>query len=582
MARIRQATLNAIAAAVLTATMLVLVVGANTIRKNTERERAEEDRERITLALGDDMYKASDYLTDEVRSFVATGERAHLDAYWAEVENARRRDAALAEASLLAEGGAEVDSLALAKKRSDDLVVIEARAMRLEAEALGYSESQMPARVAALALDAKERALAPAEKTALARSLVFGQSYWESKRGIRAAISGYVAQAQGRAAKTARAAESAADRANAVVMVICAIGFLCGGCIILAYYRLLALPVRQYIARLRTHDPESGYPPLEPRGCAELYELGSIINLRRTQRMRAEREAKDTEIKLRTNLFMMPIGAMEIDQDNHIMSWNPAAERIFGFTSEEAIGMDVMRIVPERLRADIGAVIERLRNGEVIDSHENANMRKDGTEIICEWLNTPLFDSTGAKIGWASLVKDVTKERAEATEILYLSRHDPLTGLLNRRSMQEKLDEESLRCRRTGGLYATIMLDIDRFKRFNDQHGHECGDEVLKSVAEVMRSSVRATDSVGRWGGEEFLILLPETGVSGGQELAEKIRKRIEESEFSYRSARLSITVTSGVAACVDPEENVDDCIKRADEALLQGKEGGRNRVVTA
>jgi diguanylate cyclase (GGDEF)-like protein len=148
--------------------------------------------------------------------------------------------------------------------------------------------------------------------------------------------------------------------------------------------------------------------------------------------------------------------------------------------------------------------------------------------------------------------------------------------------MQEKLEEERLRCKRTGGTYSTIMLDIDLFKSFNDRYGHECGDVVLKGVAEAMSGAVRSTDAVGRWGGEEFLILVPETELEGGAGLAEKIRSRIEAEAIAYGENLFKVTVTAGIAACEGSDGSVDDCVRRADEALLAGKAGGRNRVAVS
>jgi diguanylate cyclase (GGDEF)-like protein len=126
------------------------------------------------------------------------------------------------------------------------------------------------------------------------------------------------------------------------------------------------------------------------------------------------------------------------------------------------------------------------------------------------------------------------------------------------------------------------MLDIDRFKLFNDRYGHECGDVVLNGVADSLTQAVRSTDSVGRWGGEEFLILLPETDCEGGAELAEKIRRRIEDEDIAYGGKSFKVTITAGIAVSSDDDESVDDCVRRADEALLKGKASGRNKVIGA
>jgi diguanylate cyclase (GGDEF)-like protein/PAS domain S-box-containing protein len=279
----------------------------------------------------------------------------------------------------------------------------------------------------------------------------------------------------------------------------------------------------------------------------------------------------------------MPLAANETDASDRILSWNLAAEQLFGYSTEEALGREAVEfLVPERFRSKVFEFIERLNTGEAVNQNTNTNLTKDGREIVCEWRNAPLYDSRGEWIGWASLVKDITKEQAEAERLLYLSRHDPLTGLLNRRSVSEKLEDEGQRCARTGGRYATIMLDVDKFKDFNDRHGHECGDLVLKGIADAMAATVRATDSVSRWGGEEFLVLLPDTSAEGGFLLAEKIRKRIEEKEIAFGEGLFKVTVTAGIAISRVGDEGPSDCIRRADEALFAGKAQGRNRVVEA
>jgi diguanylate cyclase (GGDEF)-like protein/PAS domain S-box-containing protein len=302
----------------------------------------------------------------------------------------------------------------------------------------------------------------------------------------------------------------------------------------------------------------------------------------------SEREAllsglRDSELKLRTHLYLMPLAAIEIDPQMRVTAWNRSAEEMFGFSQAEVLGLDIIDLlVPERLKGDISSLLRRMSEGERIVGNTNINLRKDGREIVCEWYNAQLVDSHGKAIGWASLVKDITEQRAEADKVLYLSRHDPLTGLLNRRSLQERLEEEFLRRKRSQAPCSAIMVDIDRFKNFNDEHGHDCGDAVLKAVASAITAAVRATDSVGRWGGEEFLILLPATELPGGLELAERIRAGVEAMEVPYRGETMRVTVTAGVASSLGSDESADACVRRADQGLLAGKTKGRNRVEAA
>lgn len=155
---------------------------------------------------------------------------------------------------------------------------------------------------------------------------------------------------------------------------------------------------------------------------------------------------------------------------------------------------------------------------------------------------------------------------------------DPLTALLNRRAMEGQLQVEHARSSRHHDTYGLIMGDLDLFKRVNDTHGHDVGDEVLRELAERIRASVRIEDAVARWGGEEFLILLPATGTENALIVAEKIRRKVCDKPFPTSTMPLPITISLGVAVFnADPEP--DEVIKRADQALYRAKENGRNRV---
>ncbi|MGE5340742.1 MAG: diguanylate cyclase [Candidatus Omnitrophota bacterium] len=176
------------------------------------------------------------------------------------------------------------------------------------------------------------------------------------------------------------------------------------------------------------------------------------------------------------------------------------------------------------------------------------------------------------------------KELLEIQEKLELAaRTDPLTQLSNRRDMLEKIESERIRFERSGKTFALVMGDIDDFKGVNDKYGHGCGDFILIETAEIMRSLLRKQDIASRWGGEEFLLLLPETNAEGGRILAEKIRDAIANHGYKYNDLMFSITLTFGVAD-FGPDHNLGiyDCIKRADSMLYEGKNTGKNCVRVA
>lgn len=160
-----------------------------------------------------------------------------------------------------------------------------------------------------------------------------------------------------------------------------------------------------------------------------------------------------------------------------------------------------------------------------------------------------------------------------------LATTDPLTGLANRRKMNEKLEEEQSRIKRQGDFFSLIMLDIDFFKRVNDEYGHDFGDYVLKRMCGLFAENLREQDMVSRWGGEEFLFLLPGTDLKGAKIAAEKIGSRIEAYSFQFHGMKARLTVTAGISLC-EGRKSIEKVIKEADMALYQGKQNGRNQVV--
>ncbi|WP_022850528.1 diguanylate cyclase [Limisalsivibrio acetivorans] len=154
---------------------------------------------------------------------------------------------------------------------------------------------------------------------------------------------------------------------------------------------------------------------------------------------------------------------------------------------------------------------------------------------------------------------------------------DGLTGLFNRRYFYEAISKEEGRFKRNGTEYAVIMFDVDHFKSINDDYGHKCGDDVLKGISELAKSSVRSADTLARYGGEEFVILLPDTGIEGAQTLAEKLR--LTKENHNFRCLDRCLTSSFGVAS----RNEVDDyekLVTLADDRLYQAKKEGRNRVV--
>ncbi len=159
---------------------------------------------------------------------------------------------------------------------------------------------------------------------------------------------------------------------------------------------------------------------------------------------------------------------------------------------------------------------------------------------------------------------------------------DPLTGVYNRRMLDARLQEEVIRARRYGHCLTCLMLDLDFFKAVNDDHGHPTGDAVLRRFVQATHACLRGSDVLARYGGEEFVILVTETDLAGATVTAEKVRRRIEETEFqAVNGAPLRVTASIGVAE-LEPDDTPESLLARADQAMYRAKHDGRNRVVSA
>lgn len=178
-------------------------------------------------------------------------------------------------------------------------------------------------------------------------------------------------------------------------------------------------------------------------------------------------------------------------------------------------------------------------------------------------------------------VAERTAELRDANERLSkLAMTDPLTKILNRRAFFSRCAEEVERSKRYSRPMAIVMIDVDRFKQFNDMEGHLRGDEALKRIAHTLQTSLRKTDILGRYGGEEFILVMPETSLPNAVEICERLRAAIEELEFQGKEEPAYLTISVGVAAYPDQGSDLESLAEAADQSLYRAKQAGRNRVV--
>jgi len=216
--------------------------------------------------------------------------------------------------------------------------------------------------------------------------------------------------------------------------------------------------------------------------------------------------------------------------------------------------------------------------------HERTAVRIGASLVLlAAFLSVPVLRERRMRRRQAQLQRLVGQRTAELSEayasLEETARRDTLTGLLNRRGFIELAQHEVRRARRGKERLSIVLLDVDHFKRINDSHGHAVGDETLRALSGILERSVRSQDLLGRWGGEEFILLLPETNMAGAVMVAEKIRRGVEDVDPRREAEPPRITVTLGVAE-LGNSRSLDEAVHRADVALYQGKASGRNRVV--
>lgn len=281
------------------------------------------------------------------------------------------------------------------------------------------------------------------------------------------------------------------------------------------------------------------------------------------ERLRGEREF------LHHLLSALPVGVIIIDPETRrIERANLEAAAMVGADPEEVVGKTCRELFPD---ASHRCPFENAC--PETDRSEELLLCRDGTKIPV--LKTAKRLRTGGGEKLVETLVDLTDRKRLEEELYWLSVTDHLTGAYNRRYFVEMLEREVERARRSSRFFSLVMFDLDRFKTINDRFGHAAGDWVLKSIVSAVKCRLRKADCLARWGGEEFVILLADTGVKGAAVLAEELRRRLSEMEMAGVG---QVTASFGVTGSF-PGDTVDTITQRVDSALYQAKGNGRNCV---
>ncbi|MBB3332531.1 diguanylate cyclase (GGDEF)-like protein/PAS domain S-box-containing protein [Halomonas campaniensis] len=302
---------------------------------------------------------------------------------------------------------------------------------------------------------------------------------------------------------------------------------------------------------------------------------GKLVSFVAVKEDITERRRQEQELRLLATVFETGQATLITDAEMRIEKVNQAFTDITGYEEDEVRG-ETPRLFKSG-RHD-KAFYRRLWQTLLETGHwqgEIWNRNKYG-EIYPLWQSiTAVQDEMGEVRNYVAVFHNISERKRMEQELEHQATRDHLTGAYNRRAFDAALRQSVSKANQDGEPFALLLFDIDHFKSVNDRHGHEMGDEILRRLAQRIRESLRNTDLLARWGGEEFTILLPDTRLQGAATFAERLRRQIADS----RIRGLSVTVSIGITA-YRPGDDADRLLSRADDALYRAKKAGRNSVV--
>jgi diguanylate cyclase (GGDEF)-like protein/PAS domain S-box-containing protein len=299
---------------------------------------------------------------------------------------------------------------------------------------------------------------------------------------------------------------------------------------------------------------------------------------------KTNRALRESEAKFRGLVSQSLVGIVLIEDGKFSYS-NAKFDEIFGYSSEEILDLGPLQTAVESDRGLVAENIDKRLRGEVGQiQYVFHGLRKNGAVIDIECHSSVMH--VGKRMLLISLLMDISERtRAERAvqalqvELREQSTHDPLTGLHNRHFLEESFGRELLIAKRDNHPVSVVMGDLDHFKTVNDRDGHLAGDEVLRVFGNLMKNNARASDIICRYGGEEFLLVLPGMTEEGAIERAEELRRAMAATPVKHHASQITVTASFGVATFPIHGRTADELIAAADGALYSAKADGRNRV---
>lgn len=294
-----------------------------------------------------------------------------------------------------------------------------------------------------------------------------------------------------------------------------------------------------------------------------------------TEKIQLEKALREKQTLLETVLDHAPACIYLKDPERRYVYLNQQTAALYGHEAKAMIGSrDEDLLTPESAES-CRQLDDRVLASREPHTDEERVSDPNGNTRVYETHKVPIIGEDGAFTGFIGFSQDMTEARQLQKKLDRMAHEDQLTGLPNRRRTEQILEEEINRSHRTGQPLSLLALDLDHFKWVNDRHGHDVGDHVLIQVGVVLGERLRSTDTLGRWGGEEFFAILPDTGPEGAQQVAETLR---ETMASCVQVDNTPVTVSIGVTEYTE-EEGLKAFIQRADNILYRAKHSGRNQV---
>ena len=321
--------------------------------------------------------------------------------------------------------------------------------------------------------------------------------------------------------------------------------------------------VRTVQARVETrYDATSGRP---------VTRFGTVLDITDLK------QAEETQARLAAIVESSQDAIISGALDGTIESWNVGAEKLYGYSAEEAVGQNISILAPPELPDDVPEILRRVSRGDVVENRETVRMKKNGERLEISLTGSPVYGPSGNIARAATIARDITGRKALERQLEHQAFHDTLTGLPNRALLQNRLQHTLAGMDRREKHVALLFIDLDDFKVVNDSLGHLVGDQLLVAAARRLEKVLRSEDTAARFSGDEFVVLLEGAERAGeSAPVAERIIETFG-APFTLGDEEVSTTTSIGISYGLSSQDTAEELLRRADVAMYEAKAGGKS-----